>query len=159
MHSLRALIVVAMVLTAGAVLPHTAAAEGDNDDPCCVEAFEHLLQAQSAGTRGRFKELRLHLAALGEEDFTWLQIIAAADEPICRVMPCNGVAEAVAKQLIALQAIEREAAEDGKFAAQDRRLTFIVAAMTVITTLVGLGSLWVAYLAYRHARRGEFQNA
>ena len=34
-----------------------------------------------------------------------------------------------------------------------------VAAMAVITTVVGLGSLCIAYLAYRQSRRSEFQNA
>jgi hypothetical protein len=160
MRRLRASLGV-LILTAGAVLLESpAAAFGDSgDDLCCDQAFQNLLQAQSAETRDRFKELRLHLATLGEDDFTWLQITAASDEPICRVMECNGIAESVAKQLIALQAIEREAAEDSRFAAQDRRLNFLVAAMAVITTVVGLGSLCIAYLAYRQSRRSEFQNA
>lgn len=159
MHRLRASFVV-LVLAAGVALLSPTAALGDSgDDICCDQAFQNLLQAQSVETRDRFKELRLHLAMLGEDDFTWLQITAASDEPICRVMQCNGIAESVAKQLIALQAIEREAAEDSRFAAQDRRLNFLMAAMTVITAAVGLGSLSIAYLTYRRSRRGELRSA
>jgi hypothetical protein len=140
--------------------PASASASGGPDkDECCDEAFRNLLQAQSAATRDRFNQFRLKLARLDEDDFRWLQITAASDEPICALMECNGVAETVTRQLIALEAIEREAAEDSRLAAQDRQLSFIVAAMTVITTVIGLGSLWVAYLAYKHSRLKESWNA
>jgi hypothetical protein len=128
----------------------TRAAETD-DRGCCAEAFQSLLQAQSAETRDRFKELRRRLQLLDGDDFTWLQITAASDEPVCRLMECNGLGESVTKQLIALQAIEREAATDSRFAAQDRKLNAAMAVMTAITTIIGLGSLWVAYLAYRQS--------
>ena len=136
-----------------------SASEGPGEDDCCDQVFETLLRSQSSESRERFQELRLRLSRLDEEVFTWLQITAAADESICGVIECNGIAERVAKQLVALQAIEREAAEDKLLAARDRRLNFAVAAMTAITTMIGLGSLLVAYLAYRQSRWRNFAQA
>lgn len=159
MHRLRASMGVLALAASLALLVAPTTAFGAGDDAlCCDQAFQNLLQAQSTETRDRFKNLRLHLAMLGEDDFNWLQIVAASDEPICAVMECNGIAESVAKQLVALQAIERETADDSRFAAQDRRLNLLMAVMTVITTVCGLGSLTIAYLAYRQ-RRGEFRSA
>ena len=64
-------------------------------------------------------------------------------------MACNGVSDSVAKQLVALEAIEREAADDGKFKAQDQRLNQLMVILTAIATIGGLGSLSISYLAYR----------
>jgi hypothetical protein len=92
------------------------------------------------------------LQRLGEEDFIWLQIAAASDQPICSFMVCNGLADPVAKQLVALEAIEREVSQDGAFKAQDRRLNVLMVILTAITTVVGLGSLSISYLAHRRSR-------
>jgi hypothetical protein len=147
-----------LVLSIG-VFPTTGGfAAAEEEDGCCAEVLETLLQAQSLESRDRFRELRRRLQLLDGDDFTWLQITAASDEPICRLMDCNGLAESVAKQLIALQALEHEAATDSRFAAQDRKLNAVMAVMTGITTMVGLGSLCVAFLAYRRSSRRQDQS-
>jgi hypothetical protein len=135
------------------------ASDGAVIDDCCDEAFGSLLQAQSETTRDRFTQLRLKLAKLDQDDFTWLQITAASEEPICAVMECNGVAESVTRKLIALQVIEREAAAASMLVAQDRRLSFIVTVMTVISTIIALGSLWIAFLRHSRSKIAESSNA
>jgi hypothetical protein len=145
---LLCLLLAATVLCRGA-----AAAESDGRvQACCDDALRNLLLAQSAENRERFRQLRAELQRLGEEDFIWLQIAAASDQPICSFMVCNGLADPVAKQLVALEAIEREVSQDGAFKAQDRRLNVLMVILTAITTVVGLGSLSISYLAHRRSR-------
>jgi hypothetical protein len=64
-------------------------------------------------------------------------------------MACNGVSDSVAKQLVALEVIEREAMEDGELKAQDQRLNLLMVLLTAVTTIIGLGGLSISYLAYR----------
>ncbi|HEY7763792.1 MAG TPA: hypothetical protein VIB38_02280 [Aestuariivirgaceae bacterium] len=127
----------------------SAAASDGTAEACCRDALRNLLLAQSAETRERFRQLRQELQKLEEEDFTWLQIAAASDQPVCSFMACNGVSDSVAKQLVALEVIEREAMEDGELKAQDQRLNLLMVLLTAVTTIIGLGGLSISYLAYR----------
>jgi hypothetical protein len=150
MARLRMLFVL-WLLVAGTFPCSGSAAEPERGgaQSCCQGALRNLVLAQTSETREHFRQLRLELQRLDGEDFTWLQIAAASHQSICRLVACNGVSDSVAKQLVALEAIEREAADDGKFKAQDQRLNQLMVILTAITTIGGLGSLSISYLAYR----------